>query len=124
MGKYSVVNEAKTMPTIINHLNNPVAPVANNNPAPQVHPSPPPDPSSGALVQFYVESMEKFSCSPIDFEDWELKTRAALGQTAYDANFLTNASVMGDILQEARNKELYNVFVPALMKWMGRQRTF
>ena len=68
------VNEAMTVPMLVNHLNTPVAPVANN-PAPQARdPPPPPDPSSRGALRLHVKSVEKFSGSPIDFEDWELKT--------------------------------------------------
>jgi hypothetical protein len=113
-----LITDATTMPLIINHLNTPVAPMANNAlPAALPPIPPPPDPTRGAL-RLYVNSIEKYSGSPIDFEDWELKTRATLGQTAY-ARFLTTAPVAGDVLQEARNKELYNMFVTALMHGSG-----
>ncbi len=62
----------------------------------------------------HVNSIKKYMGSPIDFKDWELKTKATLGQTA-NATYLTPPPIMGDVLQEARNKELYNMFVTALM---------
>jgi hypothetical protein len=112
-----LINDATTMPLIINHLSTPVAPIANNAAQAALPPIPPPDPTRGAL-RLYVNSIEKYSGSPIDFEGWELKTRVTLGQTAY-ATFLTNSPVAGDVLQEARNKELYNMFVTALMHGSG-----
>jgi hypothetical protein len=105
------IDDATTMPTITSYLNTPVAPVVNN-PVPPVYVPPPPDPSRGAL-RLYINSIEKFTGSPLDFEDWELKTRATLGQTGY-ATFLIAPPVAGDAIQEARNRELCNMFVTAL----------
>ena len=42
LARGQVVNEATTIPMIINHINTPVAPVVNN-PAPQANPPPPSD---------------------------------------------------------------------------------
>ncbi len=113
LARGQTIDAAATMPMIVTYLNTPI-PI---NQAPQQQTTYPPDPARGAL-RLYVNSIEKYSGSPIDFEDWELKTRATLGQTAY-ANLLTNAPVVGDILQEARNKELYNMFITALMNGAG-----
>ena len=66
----------------------------------------PPDTNKGAL-KIGVDSLKKFSGDPIDFEDYEIGTKATLGQTQY-AYFLDNAPAAGDVIEEARDKELYN----------------
>jgi hypothetical protein len=116
LARGQVISEATTMPTIINYLNTPVVPVMNPAP-PQLAPPRPPDPSRGAL-RLHINSIEKYSGSPIDFEDWELKTSATLGQTAY-AMFLSEPPTPGDLVQLTRNRELYNMFVTAIMDGSG-----
>jgi hypothetical protein len=80
LARGQAIDAGTMMPIIMSYLNTPVAPVMN-----QIEPAlppRPPDPSRGAL-RLYVNSLEEYSGSPIDFEDWELKTRATLGQTTY-----------------------------------------
>ena len=116
LSRGQIIDDATTMPSIMSYLNTPVAPVVNN-PLPPPYVPPPPDPTRGAL-RLSVNSIDKFSGSPLDFEEWELKTRATLGQTTY-ATFLTTAPVAGDQAQTARNRELYNMFVTALHQGSG-----
>ena len=117
-GGGQMIDEATTMPSIISYLNAPVAPVMNN-PLPPPYVPPPPDPRTRGALRLSVNSINKFLGSPpIDYEDWELKTRATLGQTTY-MTFLTTAPVAGDQAQAARNRELYNMFVTALHQGSG-----
>jgi hypothetical protein len=111
-----VINEATTMPTIITYLNTPVVHVINPAAPPLAAPKSP-DPTIGAL-RLYINSTEKYSGSPIDFEDWELKTSATLGQTAY-AMFLACPPTPEDIIQAASFHKLYNMFVTAIMDGSG-----
>ena len=55
-----------------------------------------------------------FSGAPIEFEDWELATKATIGQTAY-ASLLNIPPTIGNAVTEARDKELYNMFVTAFI---------
>ena len=68
-----VIDVTTMMPMITSYLNTPVQ--QNNNPVPPVPNVLPPDPTRGAL-RMHVNSIEKYTGSPIDFEDWELKTKA------------------------------------------------
>jgi hypothetical protein len=121
------IDEATTVPTIVEHLNTPVTQANNPNPpdAPPPYPRlplpPPPrlpeDPDRGAL-KLYSNLIEKFLGYPINFEDWEKKTRSILGQTAYAA-FLEGPPMEGDLVAEKRNLELYNMFVTAVMDGSG-----
>jgi hypothetical protein len=114
LARGQAIDAATMMPIIVSYLNTPVAPIfKQTTPMPLLPPPPPPDPTRGAL-KLYVNSIEKYSGSPIDFEDWELKTRATIGQMAYTM-FLTQPPMIGDILQEMRNNELYNMLTTALM---------
>ena len=109
LARQQEIDAATTMSFITNYVRAPVAPV--------IHPSfppRPPDPSRGAL-RLPVNALEKYSGSPIDFEDWKLKTIATLGQTTY-SQLLDSAPPAGDVILEARNKELYNMFVTAFLK--------
>jgi hypothetical protein len=86
IGRYLVrgqlIDVATTMPEINSYLNTPPIPVYNQGAPPLLPPPPPPDPTRGAL-RLHINSIKKYSGSPIDFEDWELKTRTTIGQTAY-----------------------------------------
>ena len=77
----------------------------------------PPDINKGAL-KIGVDSLKKFSGDPIDFEDYEIGTKATLGQTQY-AHFLDNAPTPGNIIEVARDKELYNLFVTSFKDGSG-----
>ena len=112
LARGKVIDDATTMPLIISYLNTLVALVVDN-PLPPVYVPPPADPTRGAL-RLHVNSIDKFSGSPIDYKEWELKTRATLGQTAY-ATLLITPPVAGDQAHEARNRELYNMFVTVLV---------
>ena len=104
-----------TMKEILEYINAPVVtPVLPSIPPP---PAAAPDPSRGA-PKIYVNSLEKYSGSPIEFEDWELKTRATLGQTSYSPLLQTGPNA-GNVIAEARNRELYHMFVTALMDGSG-----
>ena len=79
--------DGTSMPDIVRYLNTPAAAIVAAQPAPPrqdipippgLPPRPPPDPDRGAL-KLYVNSIEKFSGFPIDYEDWAKKTRALLG---------------------------------------------
>jgi hypothetical protein len=117
LARGQLINVATTMPEINSYLNTPPIPVYNQGAPPPPPPPPPPDPTRGAL-RLHVNSIEKYSGSPIDFEDWELKTRATIGQTAY-ARFLGQPPVQGDILEQTQNNELYNMLTTALMDGSG-----
>jgi hypothetical protein len=111
LARGQTIDVATTMPEIINYLNTPPVPIFKQGPPVMPPPPPPPDPTRGAL-RLYVNSIEEYLGSPIDFEDWELKTRATIGQMAY-ARFLGQPPVVGDILEQTRNNELYNMLTTA-----------
>jgi hypothetical protein len=121
IGRYlargQLIDPATTMPEINSYLNTPPIPVYNQGVPPLPPQPPPPDPTRGAL-RLHVNSIEKYSGSPIDFKDWELNTRATIGQTAY-ARFLVQPPTQGDILEQTRNNELYNMLTTVLMDGSG-----
>ena len=51
-----------------------------------------------------------FSGDAIDFEDWERKAGATIKQTAYKG-FLDAAATPGNVVEEARSKELFNMIL-------------
>jgi hypothetical protein len=58
----------------------------------------------------YVNSIEKYLGSPINFEDWELKTRATIGQAAYVRFLAQPHSMAGNILEEMRNNKFQDAY--------------
>ena len=82
------------------------APVAGN-----AVPVPPraPDPYRGA-PKVYTDMLTDFSGEAVDYEDWERKAGATIKQTAYK-DLLDNPATSGDIVAEARSKELYNMIL-------------
>jgi hypothetical protein len=89
-----------------------------NQAAPALLPPPrPPDPSRGAL-RLYINSIEKYLGSRlINFQ--RLGTQDYIishpwTNSAYNV-FVTESPTTGDITQDARNRELYNMFVTAIM---------
>ena len=68
-----------------------------------------PDPSRGA-PKVYTDSITPFSGEVVDYEEWERKAGATIKQTAYK-DFLTRGAKIGDVVEEARSKELYNMLL-------------
>jgi hypothetical protein len=73
----------------------------------------PPDPSRGA-PKLYIDSLKEYNGNPIDSETWELTTKSTLGQTTY-AELLHNPPEVANVIATARDKELFHMFVKALM---------
>jgi hypothetical protein len=124
LARGQTLSDATMMPTIVDYLNTLIAashPHPVPAPLPPQVPQPVPplsqDPNRGA-PKLYPNSIEKFSGSPMDFEDWEKKTRALLGQTAYDT-FMTDPPPEGDLVAGKRNRELFNMFMTAIMDGSG-----
>ena len=96
-----------TLTTIKLALNQPVAPVGVPGPAPL-----PPlglDLVRGA-PKVYTDPLPDFSGEVHDYEDWERKAGATIKQTGYKA-YLDRPPVVGDVVEEARSKELYNMIL-------------
>jgi hypothetical protein len=76
-----------------------------------------PDPVCVAL-KLYVNSLTEFSGQPIEYEQWELAARATLVQSVY-GSLLDDPPMSGDVVMEARNKELFHMLVTAFMTGSG-----
>jgi hypothetical protein len=70
-----------------------------------------PDVTRGA-PKVYVNPLEVYSGEPLDWEVWERSTRATIGQTNY-SSFLTAPPTAGDLVEEHRNHEFYNMLLKA-----------
>ena len=77
---------------------------ANNRPAGTII-----DADRGAS-KVYTDPLPDFSGDAIDFEDWERKVGATIKQTAYKG-FLDAAATPGNVVEEARSKELFNMIL-------------
>lgn len=67
------------------------------------------DPDRGA-PKVYTDMLPSFSGDPVDYEDWERKAGATIRQTAY-RKYLTRPATKGDVAEEARSSELYNMIL-------------
>jgi hypothetical protein len=107
------------MPTVANHLNTVAVAAAAPNLLPPLPPGPSPfqDPNRGA-PKLYTNAIHNFSGSPMDFEAREKKTRALLGQTSYEG-LMTTPPAAGDPVSQKRNRELYHMFMTAIMDGSG-----
>ena len=54
-----------------------------------------------------------FSGEAVDYENWERKAGATIKQTQYK-DFLVNPATVGDVVEEARSKELYNMIISSV----------
>jgi hypothetical protein len=127
IGRYitrgQTIEEATTMPTVASHLNTIAVAAAAPNlllsplPPPPPGPSPFQDPNRGA-PKLYTNAIENFSGSPMDFEACEKKTRALLGQTSYKG-LMTTPPEATDLVSQKRNRELYHMFMTAIMDGSG-----
>jgi hypothetical protein len=70
-----------------------------------------PDVARGA-PKVYVNPLEAYSGEPLDWEVWERSTRATIGQTNY-SSFLTAPPTAGNVVEEHRNYEFYNMLLKA-----------
>ena len=58
----------------------------------------------------YTDPLPEFSGDAVDYEDWERKAGATIKQTAYKG-LLDAAATPGNIIEEARSKELFNMIL-------------
>ena len=77
-------------------------------PVPIVHPFAL-DPTCGA-PKIHTNPLPDFSGDPVDYETWERKAKAIIKQSVYKV-FIDRTATNGDIVEEARNLELFNIFV-------------
>jgi hypothetical protein len=63
----------------------------------------------------YTDHLKEFSGDPIDYEEWEGATEATLKQTHYKDD-LSRLPVAGNVWEQARNEELYNMILSAVRK--------
>ena len=75
------------------------------------------DPTRGA-PRLSVNALTQFCGAPVKFEEWNIMTTATLGQTNY-VKLIESPPVLGDVIAETRNTELYHMLVTALMKGSG-----
>ena len=73
------------------------------------HQSVSPDPHRGE-PRLYTDMLSNFSGEEVDYEDWERKEGDTIKQTAYK-DLLDNPAMAGDVVAEARSKELYNMIL-------------
>ena len=67
------------------------------------------DPYRGA-PKVQTDMLANFSGEAVDYEDWERKAGVNIKQTAYK-DLLDNPATPGDVISEARSKELYNMIL-------------
>ena len=65
------------------------------------------DPDRGA-PKVYTDPLPEFSGEAVDYEEWERKAGATIKQTAYKG-LLDNPATVGNPVEEARSKELFNM---------------
>ena len=68
-----------------------------------------PDPYRGA-PKVRTDMLANFSGEAVEYKDWESKTGATIKLTAYK-DLLDNPATPGDVIAEARSKELYNMIL-------------
>ena len=62
-----------------------------------------------------VNELSGFSGDALEFEEWELETKATVGQTVY-MKLLENPPAANNIAMVARDVELFNMFVASFLK--------
>ena len=70
------------------------------------------------VLKLSVNALEEFTGHLLEFETWQMKTEAILGQTVY-GKLLDHAHLITDPVMIVWNKELYNMLLMALMKGSG-----
>jgi hypothetical protein len=105
LAKGEALNATITIDQIQLLMNTPEAPVG----AAPAYQGGNPDPGRGA-PKVYTDPLPDFSGEAVDYEEWERKAGATIKQTAYK-DLLDNAATIGDLVQEARSKELYNMIL-------------
>jgi hypothetical protein len=119
IGRGQTVTPTTTIQDIVLYLKQPMTQGTAALPpiVPHIYP---PDPTRGAL-KLYVNALTEFSGQPIEYEQWVLAARAALGQTV-DGALLENPPPPpppGDVIMETRNKKSFHLLETAFMHGLG-----
>lgn len=62
-----------------------------------------------------VNALSDFSGDALDFEEWDLETKATIDQNVY-TKLLENPPVANNIAMAARDVELFNMFITSFLK--------
>mmetsp|Transcript_3618 Transcript_3618/g.6841 ORF Transcript_3618/g.6841 Transcript_3618/m.6841 type:complete len:229 (+) Transcript_3618:118-804(+) len=63
----------------------------------------------------YIDHLKEFSGDSINYEEWEGAVEATLKQTHYK-DYLNQLPATGNVWEQARNQELYNMILSAVRK--------